>query len=202
MITPNITIVIPTRSVPSLEDCDTTLWSLNEQTYKRFKIIIVPDQGRGANWARNEGFHMVDTEYVLFSDNDITWAEKGLQVLVEALEENTNASYAYGVWGDNRGELSFEEFDEDELKKRNYISTMSLIRTADFCGFDEDIERLQDWDVWLTMLESNKVGVQCGHRIFTTDTGGGITNDSKEDYTKAKKIIMDKHEIPNSSTSR
>jgi len=198
-ITPTITIVIPKRME---DDVDETLWSLQEQSFKKFKIIIVPDQDNGANWARNEGFSMVDTEYVLFSDNDIQWAEKGLQWLTEALEEHPEASYAYGVWGDNRGELSFEEFDPVELKKRNYISTMSLIRTKDFCGFDEDIERLQDWDVWLTMLEQDKVGVNCGQRIFTTVTSTGITNDSSEDYQKAKKIIQKKHELLDSSTSR
>lgn len=186
-----ITIVIPTRS--SNPDVDTTLWSLWEQTYKDFKIIIVPDQGNGSNWARNEGFQMVDTEYVLFSDDDIKWSEKALEWLVRALEDNPDASYSYGIWGDNRGELSFEEFDPEELKKRNYISTMSLIRTKDFCGFDENIKRLQDWDVWLTMLEEGKTGVQCGYPIFTTATGGGITNDSAEDYQKAKKIIQKKH---------
>ena len=193
-ITPTITVVIPKRLE---DDVDETLWSLQEQSYKKFKIIIVPDQDNGANWARNEGFHMVDTEYVLFSDNDIQWAERGLQWLTEALEENPDASYSYGVWGDNRGELSFEEFDPVELKKRNYISTMSLIRTKDFCGWDEDIERLQDWDIWLNLLiNHNKVGVNCGQRIFTTVTSStGITNESKEDYEKAKQIIKDKYNL-------
>lgn len=190
-ITPTITVVIPCRMG---EDCDITLWSLQEQSFKKFKIIIVPDQHNGANWARNEGFHMVDTEYTLFSDNDIKWSERALQWLVEALEENPDASYAYGVWSDNRGELSFEEFDPVELKKRNYISTMSLFRTEEFCGWDEDIKRLQDWDIFLTMLKMGKVGVNCGQRIFTTVTSStGITNDSSEDYQKAKKIIQEKH---------
>ena len=191
MTTPNITIVIPLRMG---DDADITLWSLAQQSYKRFKIIIVPDQGNGSNWARNEGFHMVDTEYVLFCDNDIQWSEKGIEWLVRALEDNPDASYSYGVWTDNRGELSFEEFDAEELRKRNFISTMSLIRTEDFCGFDEEIKRLQDWDVWLTMLKNGKVGVQCGYNIFSTvTTNDGITNDSEEDYLKAKKIIQEKH---------
>ena len=186
-----LTIVIPVRQG---DDADTTLWSLQESSYKDFKIVIVPDQGRGANWARNEGFKSVDTEFVLFSDNDIKWDERGIEWLMLALKENPEASYAYGVWNDNRGELSFEEFDPEELKKRNYISTMSLIRTKDFCGFDEDIKRLQDWDVWLTMLGQGKVGVNCARTIFSTVTSNrGITNDSAEDYQRAKKIIQKKY---------
>lgn len=186
-----ITIVVPTRS--SNPDVDTTVWSLLKQSYKDFKIVIVPDQGKGANWARNEGFKSVDTEFVLFSDDDISWMDKGLEWLVKALEENSGASYSYGSWTDQRGELSFEEFDAEELKKRNYISTMSLIRTKDFPLFDENIKRLQDWDVWLTLLEKGKIGVQCGKRIFKTVTGGGITEDGTKGYEEAKHIIMKKH---------
>ena len=192
-ITPSVTIVIPKRME---DDVDETLWSLQDQSFKNFKIIIVPDQDNGANWARNEGWCMVDTEYTLFSDNDIKWSERALEWLVQALEENPEASYAYGVWGDERGELSFEEYDEEELKKRNYISTMSLVRTGEFCGWDEDIERLQDWDCWLTMMKMGKVGVNCGQRIFSTVTSStGITNESSEDYQKAKKIIINKHNL-------
>lgn len=186
-----ITIVIPVKQG---DDCDTTLWSLWEQTYKNFKIIIIPDQNKGANWARNQGFKIVDTKYVLFSDNDIQWHTKGIWWLYETLKRTPKASYSYGSWKDNRGELSFEEFDPEELKKRNYISTMSLIKTKDFCGFDEEIKRLQDWDVWLTMLKQGKTGIQCGKQIFTTRTNNGITKD--EGYWEAKKIICKKHELP------
>lgn len=186
-----ITVVIPTRS--SNPDVDTTIWSLLKQTYKDFKIVIVPDQGRGSNWARNEGFKSVDTEYVLFSDDDIQWHPSSIELLLKTLEDNPEASYAYGSWTDQRGELCFEEFDAEELKKRNFISTMSLIRTKDFPGFDENIKRLQDWDVYLTMLEQGKIGVQSGVQIFSTVTGGGITKDVDEDYYKAKDIIIKKH---------
>jgi len=190
-----LTIVIPMRMS---DDVDITLWSLFEQTYRDFKIVIVPDQGKGANWARNEGFKSVDTEYVMFSDNDIKWLSRGVEWLVEALDEHSEASYSYGSWSDQRGELCFEEFDAEELKKRNYISTMSLIRTKDFPGFDENIKRLQDWDIFLTMLEREKVGVQCGKRIFTTVTGGGITGTDKDDefrYKKAREVILKKHNL-------
>ena len=188
-----ITIIIPTRS--SNLDVDTTLWSLKDQTFQDFKIIIVPDQGKGDNWARNEGAKMVDTEYLLFSDDDIQWRSYALQELLTALKTHPEASYAYGSWTDDRGELCFEEFDAEQLKKNNYISTMSLIRTKDFCGFDESIDRLQDWDLFLTLLEQGKVGVQCGFDLFTTTTGNGITNDSSEDYQKAKQIIQKKHAL-------
>ena len=127
-----ITIVIPLRSHPQ-DDADITLWSLQDSSFKNYSVILVPDQGRGANWARNKGLGMVNTKYVLFSDNDIKWQARGIEWLLDELKRDPKASYAYGVWEDLRDKekwiLSEEEFDPAELRKRNYISTMSLFVT-------------------------------------------------------------------------
>lgn len=92
--------------------------------------------------------------------------------------------------------LDLLPFDREELKKHNYISTMSLIRAEDFSGFDEKIKRLQDWDLWLTMIEQGKTGVYCGKRIFSTKKGTEhkITA-GYEDYKKAYDIIKRKHNL-------
>jgi glycosyltransferase involved in cell wall biosynthesis len=188
-----LSIVIP---VKGNDDADVTLWSLQDSSFSEFVVILVPDQGNGANWARNKGFTMVNTEFVLFSDNDIRWKARGIEWLMQALKENPDASYAYGAWQDQRGILCEEEFDPELLKKRNYISTMSLIRTKDFCMFDEDIERLQDWDLFLNLwINYGRYGVNCGKIIFNTITGGGITDESSESYQKAKEIIIKKHNL-------
>ena len=51
--------------------------------------------------------------------------------------------------------------------------------------------------------KEGKVGVNCGRTIFSTVTSNrGITNDSSEDYQKAKQVIINKHELPNISPSR
>jgi len=39
-----------------------------------------------------------------------------------------------------------------------YIHTTSLIKKDYFPGFDENIKRFQDWDLWLTMLQSGHTG--------------------------------------------
>ena len=98
-----ITIVIPHRET---EDASITLRSLQNQTYSDFKVMTVGDQGKGANWARNKGFESCDTEFVLFSDNDIDWKENALEVMMETLRHFPRASYCYGrfmidnvIWG-------------------------------------------------------------------------------------------------------
>jgi len=159
------------------------------------KIVSSDDDLKGANWARNEGFKGVDTEYVLFSDNDINWHENALESLLDTLERTPEASYSYGAYKIGSITQCNEKFNADELRKRNYISTMSLIRTKDFPGFDEKIQRFQDWDLWLTMLEQGKTGVYCGRIIFDTPLKDGITHNGKLTLFEAYNIIKDKHKL-------
>lgn len=194
-----ITVVIPCRES---ETADITLNSLASQVYQGFKTIVVKDQGKGANWARNKGFESVDTEFVLFSDNDISWKPHALESLLRALDK-TRASYSYGRYKIGDDLWSHSHFDSTALKKFNYISTMSLIRSDDFRltgGFDESINRLQDWDVWLNLLINHgKKGVYCDDLIFTTEIRPGITYDKDLNpfttYEEARQVISRKYNL-------
>lgn len=161
----NVTVVVPVRWGGNPAE---TLRSLDHQTISELNIRVYPDQGRGSNWARNRGFELVRTPYVLFSDDDIDWEPDAIQVLYETLLAHPEASYSYGHYTINGDTFCDRQFDPDALRRWNYISTMSLIRTADFPGFDEQIQRLQDWALWLEMLRRGKTGVYCGQKIFST----------------------------------
>jgi glycosyltransferase involved in cell wall biosynthesis len=189
-----ITIVIPCRKG---EDADITLESLSKQTFQDFSVVIVIDsKQQGANWARNRGFQQVRTPYVLFSDNDIEWSEYALEALLIALEDHPHACYSYGWYELGEKVIGNQVFRPRTLALGNYISTMSLIKTEDFPGFDESITRLQDWDLWLTLLRQKKVGVYCGVRIFRTNRSKtGITSENNLELEEATKIIMRKHKL-------
>lgn len=188
-----ITIVIPHRMS---EDAKITCDSLKLQTYQDFKIVIVPDQGKGANWARNEGFKQCDTEFVLFSDNDINWTSNALEVMVQTLRHFTRASYAYGRFKIGNNIWGHQMFDPVLLCRANYISTMSLIRSEDFRlsgGFDENLKGYQDWDLWLNLLINHKKrGVYCNELIFTTEYREGISSNRTMEAARA---INDKYKL-------
>lgn len=190
-----ITVVIPIRKGGNAK---ITKDSLAKQTIEGMKIIEVRDtQGKGANWARNKGFEKVDTEYVLFSDDDIEWEPDALEKLLEPLEKVKPVSYSYGSYEMDGKIQCDKEFNPATLQDTNFISTMSLIRTKDFPGFDESIKRLQDWDLWLTMLlQHQNYGVYIGKKIFTTKKRDGITEGKDaQPYAEAVEIIKKKHNL-------
>lgn len=193
---PEVTIVIPRRMN---EDASATLESLAEQTFQRFVTIVVPDQGKGANWARNEGFKHVRSEFVLFSDNDIAWKNNALNTLVKVLKAHPKASFSYGRYRKGNGVYCHRAWDPKFLTTvENYISTMSLIRTKDLPNppFDEKIKRLQDYDLWLNMwINYKRRGVYVEDLIFETPNKEGITNSSFDNYDEAIKVLNKKYAL-------
>jgi glycosyltransferase involved in cell wall biosynthesis len=190
-MTPEITVIIPLRDTDTAE---ITLNSLAQQTFKDFKVIEVKDQGKGAPWARNQGFKQVKSEFVLFSDGDIEWKSRALETMLKTLKMS-KASYCYGRYKLNDDIWSHEPWDANLLKQKNYISTMSLIRTANLPErpWDESIKRLQDWDLWLTLLEQGKRGVYCEDLIFETKMKDGISFGNSLTYVDAVLLVKKKH---------
>jgi len=229
-----ISIIIPTyQHGDIIEKC---LDSIYQQTYQKFEVIVVNDGSRdntipvlenypkpltiinqenqGANKARNNGFAKSQGEYVIFCDADLILKGTMLEKMLKALKENPDKAYAYSAfkWGFKTFKLW--PFDSEKLKKMNYIHTTSLIRRETFPGFDENIKRLQDWDLWLAMLEQNHKGAYIPEVLFQVHprkTGMsewipslaykipfaklGIKMKKVEKYKKAEKIIKKKHSL-------
>jgi glycosyltransferase involved in cell wall biosynthesis len=187
-----ILIVIPNR----VNEVNFTAFSLRKQTLQNFRIVSATDtEKRGANYVRNEGFENEwrGEEFVLFSDNDINWMPDALERMLAKLQATPDSSYCYGGYLLDGHTFCMQEWDAEQLKKGNYISTMSLIRADDFPGFDEDIKRLQDWDLWLTMLEKGKKGVYCGGLVFETYVRNGISAGVDISYEEALEVVIRKH---------
>lgn len=185
-----ITVVIPCRES---ENAYTTLESLSRQTMMPVDVHVIYDQGKGANWARNQGFKWVRTKYVLFSDNDIEWLPTALESLHRVFQVHPEVSVSYG-WYMLEGKIvGNRQFNAHALRANNYISTMSLIRADRFPGFDENLQRLQDWDLWLTMLERGCYFASCNEQIFSTKKREGITFGKGMDWEQAREIVLTKH---------
>lgn len=230
-----ISIIIPVYNQAEKLKC--CLASILLQTYKNYEVIIVNDgstdksgqaakdfaekfkehgihfhvieqENKGAPNARNHGFQASKGEYTLFCDADAELEENFLWEMINALQNNKEASYAYSSfwWGQKLFKLG--PFDEKKLRQMPYIHTMSLIRTKDFpvTGWDENLKKLQDWDLWLTMLLEGHKGVWVDKILFTVCPGGTISSwlpsfaykifpflPTVKKYKKAVRIIKEKH---------
>jgi len=175
------------------------------------KVRLISQENMGAPAARNRGAYQAKGDYIIFWDADIMPKKTFLQALVQALEDNLQASYAYCNYYFGLKEMKAQKFNPEKLKENNYIHTSSLIRKKDLVSWDEDLYRLQDWDLWLTMLEQRKVGVWVDQGLYYIVGRGTMSfwlpkfaykkpwkflpgiKKRVEDYEKAREIIFKKH---------
>lgn len=217
-----VSIIIPVyNNSRELKRC---LKSIKTQIFRDFEIIVVDDgsdeeikvpkyiklikqKHTGSNPARNMGFKESKGEYLLFCDADIKLNTNCIQKMLNALQNNPQSSYAYSSFRYGFKKFSLWEFDVEKLKQMPYIHTTSLIRREHFPGFDENIKRFQDWDLWLTMLKKGYIGKFIPEVLFKVKAGGKISRwfpsffyrfgwlKSVGDYKKAEEIIKKKHGI-------
>jgi len=154
------------------------------------KLELIQQKNAGAQAARNRGFREIQCQisnikYLLFCDADVVLREDCLEKMIRVLEEHPEASYAYSSFKFGWKKFKLWPFDAERLRKMPYIHTTSLIRKSVLQNledgplvrrrtvlrissgpFDESITRLQDWDLWLTMLEQGYTGVWIPEVLF------------------------------------
>jgi glycosyltransferase involved in cell wall biosynthesis len=226
-----ISIIIPVyNQATSLGRVLASIWA---QTFTDYEVIIVDDGSAaqicdqvsqfeisnskmqcfrivhgGANRARNYGFSKCQGEYVIFWDADVVARRNMLQAMEKALSGHSGASYAYSSHYYSWKSFKLWPFDPYRLRQMPYIHTTSLIRREHFPGFDEAINRLQDWDLWLTMLEQGHSGLFIPEFLFKVLPGGTMSSwlprffyklpwktKQVKEYDQAVRIIKEKHAI-------
>lgn len=171
------------------------------------RITVVNQPNKGANIARNTGAGLATSDFIIFCDADIVMEKIMLQEMYDALKKNPQASYVYSSFIFGKKLFKLWEFDEEKLKQMPYIHTTSLIRKKHFPGFDKNLKKFQDWDLWLTMLKRGYTGKFIPKVLFTVQSGGTMSSwlpkfmykfsflPTVKKYNQAKKIIKQKHNL-------
>jgi glycosyltransferase involved in cell wall biosynthesis len=171
-------IIVNDGSSDGVENiCAAYLKKLQADPLSTNNYLFLNQENKGAPAARNRGRLEAKGDYLFFCDADAVLKERALEALLAALQANLSVSYAYSsfLWGSRLFKLS--PFSAARLRQAPYIHTMSLIRAADYPinGWDENIKKFQDWDLWLTMLNAGKVGVFVDQTLFKVSPGGTIS---------------------------
>lgn len=176
--------------------------------YSALDIKIIEQAQVGANATRNRGFAESLGQYVIFWDADTVAKKEMLTQMYDALKDNPNSSYAYCQFRFGWKKMKSHVWNLPLLRQMNFIDMTSLLRRADFISLDENLKRFQDWDLWLTLAEKNKIGVFVPKVLFTKLVGGrqGISNwlpswfynlpwktKKVKEYELAKGIVLKKH---------
>jgi glycosyltransferase involved in cell wall biosynthesis len=168
--------------------------------------IIINDNEGNAPKKRNEGFEKSTQPFTFFCDDDILLPADYIECLLRALQKHPEVGFAYtGYHGivlhpeshpiHGNYEIPAIEFSAQALKYGNYISTMSLMRRELFPMFDENLKRLQDWDVFLTMVERGVKGILVPSQTFYAYyLDSGITSNTNSEID-AINAIRAKHNI-------
>jgi glycosyltransferase involved in cell wall biosynthesis len=175
--------------------------------------VLGYEGNHGANHARNVALSHGDAEFVYFMDADSMLRDDALEQLSAVLSSSEmplDMGFAYSsfrrLWVPNEkmrtrdGRVGVEEvhpgpYDIRKLREANYISMMSLVRRSALPrdGFDEKIERFQDWDMWLTLFERGFAGVFLDEMLFSAYVRGGGISEDQSSYARLQRIVADKH---------
>jgi glycosyltransferase involved in cell wall biosynthesis len=194
----------------SSDHLDEVLEKFLSQTNSTNTFLIIHQLNQGAPSARNNGWHKARGEYLFFCDADAVLVPEALETMLNELSGHPEASYVYSsfLWGSKLFKLG--PYDATKLQQGPYIHTMSLIRRNDFptTGWDESIKKLQDWDLWLTMLENNHTGIFIDEALFKVSPSGNISSwlpafaykalpflPQVKKYKQAMAIIKAKHNL-------
>jgi glycosyltransferase involved in cell wall biosynthesis len=148
------------------------------------RFRLVRGEHRGPSAARNGGIREAKGQYIALVDGDDRWHPKFLERqlrLIQSLPPDVgavfcrsrlvleNGTLVFLQW-QRAGRYDFDDFLVDSNPARNCSSL--LIRAscfADVGGFDEDLRRLEDLDMWLRIASSSKAPVFWASKYFLVD---------------------------------
>lgn len=169
-----------------IDDCSPVnlKWVIDQFASESVKYYKM-EHNKGANYCRNFGLSIVDTEYVAFLDDDDIWGEEKIDIQLRHMDQYSFDAClcGYSNLGGRRDSIypKVDRVYESDLKKGNPFCGMSgLIGKTDIIQelmFDESLPCGQDWDIYVRIAKHHKIGY-VPKNLFQYRIGGheGITS--------------------------
>lgn len=152
----------------STDKTDLLVKSINDPRLSYIKL----EANRGANHARNIGIERASGEYIAFQDSDDEWLSEKLEKQIELINlSKTNEDVIFCSYVRVKGSTAtylpklIDLYRKGNMLQRllqgNFITTQSLLVKSkvfeEIGGFDENMKRLQDWELILRMATRYKI---------------------------------------------
>lgn len=143
---------------------------------KAFSIVEI--EHAGAQAARNEGAKHAQADILCFFDADCVIEPGTSKMWVDQFDKHPEVGFIYSgykFFGEKYA-IEGQPWDPWTLKVRNYISGCFPMRKSLYPGWTEGLKSLQDWDMWLSLVEKaeslgwdvNKLGLYVQGYAFST----------------------------------
>lgn len=165
-----------------------------------YEIIINDNDGNAAK-KRNEGFQSSSCPFVFPCDDDIVLPKNYLQKLYDSIKEDSTVGYVYTGYtaivlypkthpNKENYKAPTQDFNGDDLRQGNYISSMSLMKREIYPSFDESLPQYDDYDMYLRLLDKGVFGKAChGIEFLAFYIDEGITSvNNKFDLPKKPRL--------------
>jgi len=126
---------------------------INNQTNRTIKLINKPNGGVSS--ARNRGIKEANGEYIAFLDSDDMWHPQKLELVFEALKDDSIKFIGHSYTLENNFDKKFnlEKLSKVSFTKlllKNFAVTPSIIIKKEICEyFDETMTHTEDHELWL-----------------------------------------------------
>jgi glycosyltransferase involved in cell wall biosynthesis len=176
---------------------------MQEQNYKDDKRVkFYHIEKGGAPKARNFGLEKATGDYVCFFDCDSMLLAGAIQTWVNTFEDNPDVGFVYGGYKFMMKEqyqngIPAKEFDVYSLTCNNYISSMNPIKREICPKWDETLEGLQDWDLFLTMALNGIKGKKIKEYLVLTEppSNESISGKTHKNHLEIYNKVREKHGI-------
>ena len=152
-------IIVDDGSTDGTEDYIKHLYN-KEILENKIKYITLEGH-KGVSFARNVGLENAKNEWIGYLDTDNTMFENFLESFVDAIENNPQNKVFYSqVEQKISGFIFGGDFNFNSLLKCNLIDNNALVHNIDLYkelgGFDNNLDRLVDWDLVIKYTEKYK----------------------------------------------
>lgn len=169
--------------------------------------FIKHDINKGGGAARNTGIKVAKGDFIAFQDSDDEWMLKKLETQVNLLlshEVDFGVVYSKFIWvcGDKEEIVPRPKdgpLEGDILRsllKRNFVTTQTaVVRRICFESigyFDERLQRLQDWELWLRVAQKYKF-VYANELLVKVYAQSKSISSNLYSFQQALEIIAKKH---------